>query len=580
MHLARRHRTALAVAALGAGVGLAPLQSASADPATPAIAVGMNQRIDMWGPAGDMDLTVTAPPTADAYIRLELEGYKADNLTFTDEAGNTLPLVHDDRNEYVLIGADDSDHNGVKGAPLAEGVVHLHVSAGYPAYSNIQTRAYLIDGATGTVVAHSTPNTEAPLFVDQPYLSTSWQNAQGSTVYDSAVTVATGDTHPVDERLSLQMLMRTVPNSTRTRLVFTAQQISAAGYTASQLADAVRIGYSADDDQFTRSTWTLGPDGSLMIELPALSGWQPWAQKYQYLHFDAAWGLPAGTLTGTLEVRDSEGKQYAGLREDLKFAADVVPAFARAAFYGRDSAGVLWQYQASPTPQYTHYTTRAKVGGGWQIYNAVTKLSALKADGTGDLVARDSSGILWYYQGTGNIRSPFAPRTRVGAGWQTYTTLVGAGDLTGDGHPDLLARDHDGILWLYQGTGNPAAPFTARTRIGAGWNAYTTLIGGTDLTGDGHPDLLARDHDGILWLYQGTGNPTAPFTARTRIGAGWNAYTALVGTYDMTGDGKPDLLTVDHDGTLWLYGGTGNPTAPFASRAKIGTGWSIYGNLI
>jgi sugar lactone lactonase YvrE len=48
----------------------------------------------------------------------------------------------------------------------------------------------------------------------------------------------------------------------------------------------------------------------------------------------------------------------------------------------------------------------------------------------------------------------------------------------------------------------------------------------------------------------------------------------------MTGDGKPDLLTVDHDGTLWLYGGTGNPTAPFASRAKIGTGWSIYGNLI
>jgi hypothetical protein len=137
---------------------------------------------------------------------------------------------------------------------------------------------------------------------------------------------------------------------------------------------------------------------------------------------------------------------------------------------------VLWQYQASPTPRYTHYTTRAKAGTGWQIYNTVTKLSVLKADGTGDLVARDASGILWYYQGTGHITSPFAPRIRVGAGWQTYNALVGAGDLTGDGKSDLLARDQDGILWLYKGTGNPATPFTARTKIGTNWGIYNTLI--------------------------------------------------------------------------------------------------------
>ncbi|WP_055495600.1 VCBS repeat-containing protein [Streptomyces sp. TP-A0356] len=581
MRIPRRHRTALAVAALGAGVGLTPLQSASADPAAPAIAVSMNGGIDLWGPAGEMDVTVKAPPAADAYIRLELaSSNSADNLHFTDDAGNTLPIVHEARTNYVLMGADDSDHNGVKGAPLASGVIHLHVSASYPAYEFNPVRAYLIDGASDSVITHSSLGTDARIFVNHPYLSPTWHSPQGYTEYNTSLVVATGDTRPVDERLNFQIAMKTPPQSTRTRFVFTAQQIANAGYTATQLASALTVGYSADDQQFTPGTWTFGADGSLAVELPPLSDWQSHAQQDQYLHFNAAWGLPAGTLTGAIEVRDAQGTQYGGWREDLKLTSDVVPAFARAAFYGRDSAGVLWQYQASPTPQYNHATPRAKAGTGWQIYNAITKLSALKADGTGDLVARDASGVLWYYRGTGHITVPFAPRTRVGTGWQTYNTLVGAGDLTGDGHPDLLARDHDGVLWLYKGTGNPTAPFAARTRLGAGWNTYTALTGGTDLTGDGHPDLLARDHDGVLWLYKGTGNPTAPFTARTRLGAGWNTYTTLLSTYDMNGDGKADLLAVDHNGVLWLCKGTGNPSAPFAAPTKIGTGWSIYNTLI
>ncbi|MGW5611912.1 FG-GAP repeat domain-containing protein [Streptomyces sp. NPDC003753] len=580
MRIPRRHRTALAVAALGASVGLTPLQSASADTTTPAISVNVSQEPDMWGAAGDMDVTVTAPPATDAYIQLFVDGSRSDSLHFTDDAGNTLPFVQDARNEYVLVGADDSDHNGVKGAPLTAGVIHLHVTAEYPTSSPIGVRAYLIDGASGTVITHSSPGTNGLLRVGQPYLTPTWQSPQGPLEYNSSLQVATGDSRPVDEDLNLLMGMKTPPTSTRTSLVFTAQQLAAASYTAPQLASAVTVGYSSDNQQFTHLPLTLGGDGSLSLELPTLSGWASGGQQDQYLHFTAAWGLPAGTLTGSLEVRDAQGTQYVGKQENLTFTSDVVPAYARAAFYGRDNAGVLWQYQASLAPQSTHPTPRAKAGTGWQIYNAITKLSALKADGTGDLVARDTSGTLWYYQGSGHITSPFAPRIRVGTGWQTYNALVGAGDLTGDGHPDLLARDHDGVLWLYKGTGNPTMPFTARIKIGTNWGIYNTLVSGTDLTGDGHPDLLARDHDGILWLYKGTGNLTAPYGARTKLGAGWNTYTTLVGTYDMNGDGKSDLLAVDHDGILWLYKGTGNPTAPYAPRTKIGTNWGIYNTLI
>ncbi|MFF4321401.1 FG-GAP-like repeat-containing protein [Streptomyces sp. NPDC001568] len=43
----------------------------------------------------------------------------------------------------------------------------------------------------------------------------------------------------------------------------------------------------------------------------------------------------------------------------------------------------------------------------------------------------------------------------MGAGWDTFTHLIGPGDLTGDGKPDLLAVEDegDGALWLYPGTG-------------------------------------------------------------------------------------------------------------------------------
>ncbi|MGW7824409.1 hypothetical protein ACWGLF_41405, partial [Streptomyces puniciscabiei] len=90
-----------------------------------------------------------------------------------------------------------------------------------------------------------------------------------------------------------------------------------------------------------------------------------------------------------------------------------------------------------------------------------------------------------------------------------------------------VARDTSGVLWLYPGSGNAAAPFKPSLRIGSGWNTYSALDGVRDVTDDGHPDLLARDHNGVLWLYTGTGGPTPLFKPRTRIGSGWNEYNSL-----------------------------------------------------
>ncbi|WP_331447490.1 VCBS repeat-containing protein [Streptomyces xanthochromogenes] len=133
--------------------------------------------------------------------------------------------------------------------------------------------------------------------------------------------------------------------------------------------------------------------------------------------------------------------------------------------------------------------------------------------------------MLWLYLGYGN--GTMTSRIKVGAGWDAYTQIAGKGDLNGDGKADIVARDKAGVLWLYKGTGNYSAPFAPRTKIGGGWNAYNTLVSTGDVDLDGRTDLIARDTNGGLWLYKGTGNAAAPYQARVQIGYGYNIYRLM-----------------------------------------------------
>ncbi|MFJ8662897.1 N-acetylmuramoyl-L-alanine amidase [Streptomyces sp. NPDC093795] len=244
----------------------------------------------------------------------------------------------------------------------------------------------------------------------------------------------------------------------------------------------------------------------------------------------------------------------------------------------RDASGVLWQYQGTGNAS-APFLARYRVGSSWGGYNVVTPMTALRADGTGDAVARDTSGVLWYYQGSGNPSAPFKGRLRTGGGWGAYDRIVAVRDVTNDGKPDLIAREKSGVLWLYQGTGVPATPFATRARIGTGWQAYNAIVSTGDLSGDGKADLIARDTAGVLWSYTGTGKATSPFATRVKVGAGWGAYNSIVGPSDLSGDGKVDLIGRDGSGTLWSYKGLGSATTPFATRVNVGPGWQIY-NLI
>ncbi|MEV4431408.1 VCBS repeat-containing protein, partial [Streptomyces sp. NPDC049602] len=172
-------------------------------------------------------------------------------------------------------------------------------------------------------------------------------------------------------------------------------------------------------------------------------------------------------------------------------------------------SGVQWLYLGKGDGT---FATRVQVGTGWQIYNKLAGGSDLDGDGRSDLVATDSAGVLWFYKGTGSYTKPFAPRVKVGGGWQIYNQLTAVGNIAGSAAGDMVARDTGGVLWLYQGNGSGG--FSTRVKIGAGWGAFSQLVGAGDLDNDGRPDLIAYGAGGT-YVYRSTGYATVPFSRQS-----------------------------------------------------------------
>ncbi|WP_206502326.1 FG-GAP repeat domain-containing protein [Streptomyces chrestomyceticus] len=233
----------------------------------------------------------------------------------------------------------------------------------------------------------------------------------------------------------------------------------------------------------------------------------------------------------------------------------------------RDRAGTLSLEDTAHDPLNPHsHGRRIVVGGGWNIYDQVVAVGDVAGASHGDVVARDSAGVLWLYLGKGD--GTFDKPLKVGAGWDAYDAITGGSDLNGDGRGDLLARDRSGVLWLYQGTGNWRAPFAPRKKIGGGWGSYDSITAVGDVAGASAGDVVARDRSGVLWLYLGKGDGT--FDGRVKIGAGWGGYRQLIGIGDSNADGRADLLVSGPDNGTYVYHGTGNWRAPFAPPELAG----------
>jgi hypothetical protein len=176
--------------------------------------------------------------------------------------------------------------------------------------------------------------------------------------------------------------------------------------------------------------------------------------------------------------------------------------------------------------------------------NSVPAVSDVNGDGRKDLVIvntivkTDSTQTVNLAVAFGNATGGFAAPVLTPWTFGFYlTSSATAGDVNGDGRPDLifsgLDRTTGALRWqpfLLQQNGTfVAGPIASG---GAATNVYVKLI--ADFNGDGRPDVL--DTNGLRYL----GNANGTFGAGTALGI---TLRNTVDVVDLNHDGRPDIAT-------------------------------------
>ncbi|WP_406124732.1 FG-GAP repeat domain-containing protein [Streptomyces sp. NBC_00989] len=288
--------------------------------------------------------------------------------------------------------------------------------------------------------------------------------------------------------------------------------------------------------------------------------------------------LTNGPYDWTLSVPPADGVGAPVTASGTVQLSDAAPA--RHDHIGGDSFGDLVTLTSSGTLGFRQGsgkgTFSVSVGSstGWSAADRVVPVGDLSGDRCNDLLVRLKTGALRAYKpGCGGELKPSTAYTSLGtSGWNQYDVLTAPGDISGDGRPDLIARNTStGDVYLYKGTS--AGKLSARVKLYANWKTYKKVVGVGDINGDGIGDLLAQDKSNTVYRYYGTGHGT--FGARAKLFTAWGgSYNAVVGVGDITGDGKADLVERDSAGVLYRNSGDGKGS--FGARVKISGGWSGY----
>lgn len=235
------------------------------------------------------------------------------------------------------------------------------------------------------------------------------------------------------------------------------------------------------------------------------------------------------------------------------------------------------------------YGSPATIGRGWNVYQQLIGAGDLNGDGRPDLLGVRADGSVWFYAGTGAVNSGndgYSSAVRLpGLQWSSYRRILGGTDLNGDGRPDLLALGQDNSLSLIPSLSAPSASTSgfgpARKLAGTNWGSYPLMTLSASFTKAGTPGLIASDTTGALLLFPALGKVDTAgnaFGAPLKVGnSGWGQFSALLSPGDNNQDGQPDLLALRPDNTAVFYAGVAGDAAGYSAARKIGnSGWAAF----
>jgi len=168
----------------------------------------------------------------------------------------------------------------------------------------------------------------------------------------------------------------------------------------------------------------------------------------------------------------------------------------------------------------------------------------IDGDGHPDLVA----GPYWYAGPAFADRFEYYPVQPLEPGTQSSPNkLTFLYDFNGDGHLDILVvglASRDEAFW-YENPGNPRSPAHWKKHL-----VFHRVLGElpalTDIDGDGRPELICHHEGRWGWIKPDWSQPTKPWTfTPVTAKADYPVFYHGTGVGDVNGDGRPDLITND-----------------------------------
>ena len=203
---------------------------------------------------------------------------------------------------------------------------------------------------------------------------------------------------------------------------------------------------------------------------------------------------------------------------------------------------------------------------------------ALAFDSSGNLWVSDTYNdrVLEFVKGAGGFTDDEAASLVLGQ--SDFTSLGYSISQTGLWHPDGLAFDSSGNLWVTDLANNRVVEYTTPFSKGEGASVvlgatdYTSSIGMAQQNGLVSPADLAFDTSGNLWVSDSANNRIMEFTTPLTTGEdanlvlGQSTFTTSVASVGPAGLDGPDGLTFDSSGDLWVADGGNNRVLEFLSN--------------
>ncbi len=231
-----------------------------------------------------------------------------------------------------------------------------------------------------------------------------------------------------------------------------------------------------------------------------------------------------------------------------------------ASLYGNSTEPDFWYYRnegSNAAPVYARVTKNflPMIDAGSRSTVAPADVDG---DGDIDLILSSAAGTIAVYRNSGSTTQPVyaaEPDFTLSQPGKFYG-VVTAGDLSGDGKPDIVVGNFDGSLSVYVNTSaGEGISFILQSHplssITAGQNAAPHLF---DPDGNGVLDLLVGSNTGRLMLVKNTGTTSVPqYTVTPSLNSIDVGNDAIPFTGDLDGDGILDLLIGNTEGVIHHY---------------------------